>query len=352
MRICKIGHEGACYHPHLVIGESDTPPILRPNSNRESRSERVMRAVAPIAAAISLALLVSSVPTALRPRNALAADTTIVAQISPSTKALDLGNGVAPPIGSDVARFDDSSWDNANLVSSEAARCMHIGFPNLPRMQFYWGATTPHTYLFRIKFTVPWAGSYAGSTVSYVANALAYELGFDGSPLRFKPLLPGVRQPVGLQTFPVESYVQPGPNVVTFWADPPRLCLPAVSIRVVIHAHGVSGGPVVPNPSVPTVMPAFPPDNAIVTGSSLPLSWQPFPQAAAYLVRLWLVKADAGQVVIASTVATTARTVLGVRMGLSTVRMLKGQYRWDIAALNAAGQLITAWSMPRRLQLE
>jgi hypothetical protein len=64
------------------------------------------------------------------------------------------------------------------------------------------------------------------------------------------------------------------------------------------------------------------------------------------------VKADAGQAVTVRTVATTAQTVLGLRAAISTAQMLKGQYRWDIAALNATGQVISAWSAPRSLQLK
>ncbi|HVA89113.1 MAG TPA: hypothetical protein VNL71_04660 [Chloroflexota bacterium] len=47
----------------------------------------------------------------------------------------------------------------------------------------------------------------------------------------------------------------------------------------------------------PTVALSFPADKAIVTGSDLPLTWSPFPHASAYLVHVWLLKADPGQAV-------------------------------------------------------
>jgi hypothetical protein len=89
-----------------------------------------------------------------------------------------------------------------------------------------------------------------------------------------------------------------------------------------------------------------------VTGISLPLTWSPFPHASAYLVYVWLVKADPGQAITATTVATTSMTVLGTRASVSTAGMLKGVYAWDVAALNAKGALIAGWGTARNVQLE
>jgi hypothetical protein len=63
-------------------------------------------------------------------------------------------------------------------------------------------------------------------------------------------------------------------------------------------------------------------------------------------------KADPGQAITASTIATASSTVAGTRITVSTAGMLKGLYQWDVAAINASGQLIAGWSVPRSVQLE
>ncbi len=97
---------------------------------------------------------------------------------------------------------------------------------------------------------------------------------------------------------------------------------------------------------------SFPADKSIVTGNGLPFVWKPYPHAAAYLVHVWLTKADPGQTITASTIATAASTAVGTRATISTTGMPKGLYQWDVAAINASGQMIAGWSAPRSVQLE
>jgi hypothetical protein len=159
-----------------------------------------------------------------------------------------------------------------------------------------------------------------------------------------------------LHVFSIGSLLKPGINVLDLYETPTSDgCGAAVGVRISIEAQGIKGGLPAPQPAAPTgsgVTLSFPANNAIVTGTSLPLSWSPFPHAAAYMVHVWLLKADPGQVVTATTVTTTSMAVLGTRASVSTAGMLKDVYGWDVAELNAKGALIAGWGTVRNVQLE
>ena len=288
--------------------------------------------------------------------------TTFRIVIGPATKVAD-----ASQVG---MGSDDSKWGRPVTLSPDIAACVSQQTGSWPRFPAFWGADTSHGYWMHQHFSLPKARSYSGSVFDIRAYARFVAVFLNGS------LLGGA----GLPTYHSQTAVRVQLDPTLLHAGDNLLEIQFLPQTSVLGARGVpcnaasfiltalaqdaagsvspSPAPVptvtavpTPIPSGPTVTPSFPPDNAIVTGTTLPLRWQSFRHAAAYLVHIWLVKADAGQAVTASTVATTAKTVLGVSTALSTARMLKGEYRWNIAALNAAGQLITVWSAPRSLQL-
>lgn len=330
-----------------------------------------------------------SATSPLNPRHASAratdSNTSTRIVIGSTTKALQIlvGQTSGYPGSWYYNRFDDSQWGHPAAVSPAVASCITQTMDGWAGFPAYWGTGNLSSLLLRQHFyllKVPGDYGYAGTTIDLRSYARDTDVWLNQQPILvadsndFSGVSPGVLSLRAFSTadrIPVGSLIHAGDNVLALRLDastdthtPAGAPCNATGFIITTQSHSATDG-ASPSPSPipaatavptagqsgPSVSPSFPADNAIVTGTALPLSWQPFRQAAAYLVRVWLVKADAGQAVTASTVATTTQTVLGARTAISTARMLKGQYRWDVAALDAAGQLITAWSAPRRLQL-
>ena len=313
-----------------------------------------MRAPRALAVLSIVALLLSGVPFSLRPSPALAANATIVVSLNSSTKVFDLGPGNnQQPDGWTTPNFDVSLWDHAARVSESTAACIHTVLGPLGHLPFYRGPTANDYYLIRLPFSVPAASSYNGSSVS-IAN---YDGGDEVTLTDSNKVVSKLTTDIGwgLHVFSVGSLLKPGINLLGLFEAPSGGCGTAIGVRISIQAQGVKGGVPAPRPIIssgPAVALSFPANHAIVTGSDLPLAWRPYPHAAAYLVHVWLIKADPGQALGAGTVATTAMTVLGTRATVSTANMLKGVYGWDVAALNGGGALIAGWGAPRDVQLE
>jgi len=291
----------------------------------------------------------------LRPSPALAADATIIVSMNGGVRVFDLGpNSNSLPEGWRATDFDVSLWDHAVPVSTATAACIHNAEGPLGHLPLYWGPTATHFYLVRIPFVVPAASSYDGSNVSFTGFDRQDEVDLTDSTNSTSNL--GNDLGGSLHVFSIGSQIKPGINVLALWENPDvGSCGPAIGVRISIQAQGVKGGVPAPRPVIssgPAVALSFPAKNAIVTGSDLPLAWSPYPHASAYLVHVWLIKADPGQAIGAGTVATTAMTVLGTRATVSTAHMLKGVYGWDVAALNGGGSLIVGWGAPRDVQLE
>jgi hypothetical protein len=305
-----------------------------------------------------LALLLSGVPLSLGPSRALAANTTIVVSISSATRVFDLGpNNNPQPANWGATNFDISLWDHAVPVSGATAECIHNAMGSLGHLPLYWGPRANDFYLVRIPFLAPAASSYNDSSIAYANYDSNVEVWlFDGNGTAISTTVLGSDLADSLHVFSVDSLLKPGINTLGLWENPNvSSCGPAIGVRISIQAQGVKGGLPTPRPAIaigPAVALSFPANNAIVTGTSLPLAWSPFPHASAYLVHVWLVKADPGQAVTASTVANTALTVIGTRASVSTANMLKGVYGWDVAALDAKGALIAGWGAPRNVQIE
>ena len=347
-----------------------------------------MRLAQSLAVAVCVGLLSATCP--LNPQRAAAAPTTdgntsarIV--IGSTTKALAADINATFPNIWYSSGFNDLKWGYPVPVSPAVTACVTEKMGSWEGFPAYWGTGNPVTLLVRQHFFMPKVGiqfgGYAGTTIDLRSYARDTEVWLNDSQVLaaysqdFTEPSPGVQSRAASSTtdrIPVGNLVHAGDNVLairlnasTDMRTPAGATCNAISFIITTQAHSVIGNalpspPPVPTstavptliPSGPTVLLASPPDNAYVTGSALPLSWQPFRHAAAYLVRIWLVKADAGRAVKAGTVATIAQTVPGLRTAIPTAGLLKGQYNWDVAALNAPGQLITVWSAPRRLQFE
>jgi hypothetical protein len=305
-----------------------------------------------VAMVVALSLLVANERAAAG--SVQAQDVTLVTTISTSTKALDLGvANSGTPSAWDTAAYDDAAWNRAVPIGSETVGCIHASLGDLGKLPFFWGPKPDHYYAFRVTIAVPAAQSYNGSSIDYANNDSTNSVSLNGSVLANLSYHPSWYN--GLHAIPIKALVTPGLNVLGIVEGPSTHdCKGIVGARITIHAHGVKGpvqSPSAAPMSDPAVSLAFPADSAIVAGNSLPLSWDPMPNAAAYLVHLWLVKANVGQPLTARTAATISRTVTSNHTSIATTGMLKGLYRWNIAAVGAKGVLIADWGVSRTVQL-
>jgi hypothetical protein len=314
-----------------------------------------MRTTARLVVTCLVALPLLLVPGRVIATPASALDAILVATMSASTKALDLGIGNSgTPSVWDTAAYDDTAWDHAVPISGDTVDCIHASLGDLGKLPLFWGLKPDHYYALRVTIRVPAAQSYIGSAIDYANNDGTNAVSFNGTLLPYKSYHPG--WPNGLHAFDIKPMVVPGVNVLGIVEGPSTTgCKGVIGARITIHAQGVKGS--VPAPSTtpvlgPAVSPVFPAEGAIVAGASLPLSWKALPTATAYLVHVWLLKAGTGQLMTVHTTATIARTVIGNHVSIVTSGMLKGVYCWNVAAVNAKGILIADWSLSRSMQLE
>ncbi len=319
-----------------------------------------MRSVCRFVAVVILGLMLVA---PVHQETARAYDSSIVIQMSSATKVLDLGpNNNTWPADWNTVAFDDSIWDHAVPVLGATADCVHTALGPLGGLPLFYGPNAQDFYLFRTRFTVSEAQSYEGSTLIYAnydhpPEYVQYYTNQHSNWLYLNGSYVADSLDHSLHTLSVAAQLKPGANVLAFWEHKTSSndCDTSVGFRITIRMRGVKGTPPLPKPTPPigpAVALTFPADKAIVTGTGLPLAWKPFPRAAAYLVHVWLVKADPGQAITAATVATAASTVLATRATISTANMPKGTYLWSVAALNAGGQIITGWAAARSVQLE
>ncbi len=105
-----------------------------------------------------------------------------------------------------------------------------------------------------------------------------------------------------------------------------------------------------PGPSV-VVRTLLPGPNTLLTGPVLPFSWAAYPLAASYNLQFWLVRASPGQVIAPSATTIIARRLAHTSYVLHVQALPRGIYHWRIAAANANGTLISAWSRDRTVTI-
>ena len=272
---------------------------------------------------------------------AQARDSSLVVEISSATKVLDLGpKDFVIPAGWSAANLDDSLWEHAVKVASDTAQEIHTRYGSLANLPLYWGPNPNDRYCFRMTFFLPEATSYQNSSVTVVAQTDETGGAVNNSGTFGTSSSSG--DAYSLNSYPISQYLHAGKNAVGI-ATNSFSSLRAISVHVSIHIQGATlRAPVAgtPRSKVSSVSLSFPANNAIVTGSSLPLAWTPFPNATSYLLRVTLVKPDLGEAIRAHTVTAIERTVVGTRVNVATANLLKGVYQWAVAAVNANGMII------------
>ena len=287
------------------------------------------------------------------------ADATIVVQIGPSTRAITATSGSLSPDGL-TPDFDTSFWKPVRRVSADVQRCVLANTEDWQGLPMYWSQDTQYAAYFRQAFAVPAADSYTASAI--ILGKFTDEQPYEGASLQ--PALYINQQQytggysAGFNQLGIASYLHAGINILGFYGPPPLAKTPAgapcgaFGFRLIIHAQGVhypqrrTGG------AAHTVALVSPADGARVTGNAVPLAWSPFGNAAAYLVHLWLRRADPGQSVSGSMVASAAITVTGTTASIQTANMPKGAYAWSVAALDVRGRIVANWSPARTVLIE
>ncbi len=281
--------------------------------------------------------------------------TTLTFLTSPATKYYDLGpSNLQAPKDWASSGFDDAGWDPVAPLPPATRGCFAGG--NIPK-QDYWGNRQDNFHLFRYTFTLPQARNYTHSILlihAYFNMTRAY---INGSR-SFGPLLVS-----GSEQHDVGPLLHQGTNVLAIWMAPhPDRGCSGLAFKISVQAVGVVASPQT-TPAATTATPpptsaaqpltvTVPAPGAVVSGTMLPVQWQPVPGAASYDLQLWLVKASPGQKVSASSVVNFAATLRGTVAIVDVHRMPRGSYQWRMAATDAQGSLVTAWTPPEALTLQ
>lgn len=83
-----------------------------------------------------------------------------------------------------------------------------------------------------------------------------------------------------------------------------------------------------------------PAPNAEIKGGSVPFSWTPVKGAAAYYLQVYLAQPASGVAIRPGALLNIAWQGSATHYALSTAHMLKGTYRWRVAAVDKTGVLI------------
>lgn len=117
--------------------------------------------------------------------------------------------------------------------------------------------------------------------------------------------------------------------------------------KVTLYVQNASGpefaiwsGVLLPGVQPTPVQLISPAQNAEVKGGSVPFSWTPVKGAAAYYLQVYLAQAANGVAVRPGALLNIAWQGAATHYSLSTAHMLKGTYRWRVAAIDKAGELI------------
>lgn len=102
---------------------------------------------------------------------------------------------------------------------------------------------------------------------------------------------------------------------------------------------------------VATLSTTLPGSNAVLTGNSLPFSWNRFSGASYYYLQMWMDNAGPGQRITSRTTTTYTARLTGTSYTLNVSRFAKGTYSWRMAAVGGAGNLLTVWTPEQRVTL-
>lgn len=289
----------------------------------------------------------------------LASDATITVQIGPATRALSATYGSLSPDWL-TPEYDTSFWKPVQRVTTDVQRCVVQNTEDWQGLPMYWAKDVQSSAYFRQAFIVPEADSYAESTLilGKFTNEQPYESSVLASSVYINQEKYAGSYSAGINQLGIASYLHAGINILGFYGLPPLVksasgvpCS-AFGFQLIIHAQGLHAARGRTGSPAPTVTALRPADGARVTGSMVPLAWSPFGRAGAYLVHVWLRRADSGQPITASMVATVSLTVTGTTASIPTANMPRGAYAWGIAALDPQGAIIANWSASRTVLIE
>ncbi len=289
-------------------------------------------------------------------------NTTQTIQISSATKALDLGtdpNSPNPPNWTDI-NFDDSSWQPATQVPSDVASCASSTNSELATLQssLYWGANEGDNYLFRQTFTLPKAKSYYGSTLTigaYYGNSYGVAFYLNASDTNNPTAnLSGNNE---YQRIAVGQDLHPGVNVIAINTDASNdttssnQSCSALNFTMNLVMTDVQTQNNSTQQKQATMATTLPGSNAILTGNSLPFSWNRYNGASYYYLQMWMDNAGSGQRITSRTTTTYTARLTGTSFNLNVNHFAKGTYSWRMAAVGGAGNLLTVWTPDQRITL-
>jgi len=275
-------------------------------------------------------------------------NTTQTIQISAATKFLDLGSSTSSePGGWDNESFDDSSWQAPAQVSSDVTSCVVQNHGNLSAMQNtpnYWGTNAGDDYLVRQTFALPAAKGYYGSTILYGAdyNASLHINGQDTSDSANGAFShPGIGQYLhagaNVIAFALQSETNPDGNHATTSQNVPCSAF-TFTINLVVTDIHTNTPPQQKQAAMATTVPG---SNAVLTGNSLPFSWNRYNGASYYYLQMWMDNAGPGQRITSRTTTMYSARLTGTGFTLNVNHFAKGTYSWRMAAVGGAGNLLT-----------
>jgi hypothetical protein len=107
-----------------------------------------------------------------------------------------------------------------------------------------------------------------------------------------------------------------------------------------------------PTPKPASLQLAAPAQNATLTSGPVQFSWTSVPGAIAYYLDAYLVKAAPDAAITASTSMNISWQGATTSYSLDTTHLVKGTYRWRVAAIDQAGALIQpGWTAERTFTL-
>jgi len=287
-------------------------------------------------------------------------NTTQTIQISGATKVLDLASGdesQAPPNWTSGS-FDDSSWQPASQLSSDVASCASQYASGLQSLPSYWGANEGDQYLFRQSFTLPTANNYYGSVITFGGNVSGDDT-TTGVDLYINNQQVDAINASAFRHDAIGKYLHSGTNVIAFYAaannngqelSPSGQPCSAVTFTANIVVTGVkTSAPARPTPA--TLSTVLPGRNAVLTGNSLPFSWNRYNGASYYYLQMWMDNAGPGQRITSRTTTTYTARLTGTSFNLNVSHFAKGTYSWRMAAVGGAGNLLTVWTPDQRVTL-